>query len=321
MIKELVINDKLNLLVLHSKFDSNRELILVENNSKLNYILEEMENKTHIKIDRNVKWLPIRDIIKLISHLPPDIERYYCGKLLETLVYFRSTTTKETVKLPIYISSDLMYIVGVIIGDGSLFDPKTKKTYPVYICGTNEKYFKKVIRPLMKSLFGLDYFPNGKYRKNKKILYEWYVSRKSLRRYLSLFFEIPLGKKSHNVRVPKIVYELSKEKQISFLAGLMDTDWGYEYYLFGTGSASKMLLEDTKQILTNNFNINNLRIFERIINDRFKSYSMSVPRPEIIKFSKIFKGRLKNKDRVQLLEKLIGKLPSSSPVKDPGLRC
>lgn len=309
MINKLTIDDKLNLFLLHSKLDSNRELILVENNSKLNYILGEIGNQTSFKINRDKKWLPIKDIIKLISYLSPSVRNCYYGRILETLSYFRSTTTKETVKLPIYLSNDLLYIIGVIIGDGSLFNPKTKKTYTIHICGTNKRYIKNTITPLMKSLFDLEYYPNGKHRENKKILYEWYVSRKALRRYFQIFFEIPIGKKSHIVRIPQILNDLSIENKASFLAGLMDTDWGYEYYLFGTGSASKMLLEDTKEILTNTFNINNLRIFERNIGGKFRSYSMSIPKQEIVNFSKIFKDRLKNKDRVQLIEKLINRAP------------
>ncbi|MDD5417222.1 MAG: hypothetical protein PHU12_04595, partial [Candidatus Aenigmarchaeota archaeon] len=179
MINELMINGKLNLFLLHSKLDRSRELILVENNSKLRQILNKIENEMHTKIDRDVKWLSIRDITRMVSQLPSDSERYYYDKLLETFVYFRSTTTKESVKLPVCIDNDLLYIVGVIIGDGSLFNPKTKKTYPIHICGTNEKYIKNAIKPLMKSLFDLDYSPKGKHRENKKILYEWYVSRKA----------------------------------------------------------------------------------------------------------------------------------------------
>ena len=146
MIKEKIINDNLNLFLLHNNKDSNRELILAKNNNNLHRILEDLKSQTNRNVNLDKSWISIKDILMLLDGLPKSKQKLYSEKILHILSRFRTITSKKEVCLPLKISDELVYILGVIIGDGSLVNCKTKKTYPVYVCGTNREYIKGDIK-------------------------------------------------------------------------------------------------------------------------------------------------------------------------------
>ncbi len=268
MLLNKIIDNKLNLFLIHSKKDekNKKELILVKSNKKIYAIILEIKNRFGIKTTINKKsWIPLQSIIETINSLEDRYRIYYSKGFLENMHFFKSTMSKTMVRLPNKITNDLVYIIGVIIGDGSLPKYSKRKIYHVYICGTNKKYLIK-ISSLMKKLFKLEYVPKGRIRNNKKVLYEWRMSSKPLFRFISTIFEVPAGKKSNIVKWPSLIKPLDREKQISFISGLMDTDWGSEFYTFGSGCASLELLKDTLRSIESITKIENLKIIERPLN-------------------------------------------------------
>ena len=314
MIKDKIIENRLNLFLLHNVNDTDKELIKVKNNPQLISIICEMEKDFNIKFNNTKrKWISIKELTDFIESISPNSTDYIV-KVLDNMKTFRSSMSKLEVKIPNKITDNLVYIISVIIGDGCLSKYLTKKMYPVYICGTNEGYIKNTIRPIMKNLFSLDSFTKGKKRENKSILYEWIRYSKPLYIFFSNLFEIPTGKKSHRVKIPEIVKDFDEHYQLSFLSGLMDTDWGYEYYTFGSGCVSRQLLEDTKSLLEKLTNIENLKIKERPLNAKEGSFSLSIPKKDMPEFYKTFRKRLKNTKKTRILDNLMPL--SSNPVKD-----
>jgi len=297
-----VIGSRLNLFLLHNESDSEKELIKVKNSPKLMKIVSEIKKKFDIPFETYSEWTTLKELYNFIGKIPKD-KTVYTNRILGCMETFRAVMSKLEVRLPNEISYDLLYIIGVIIGDGSLPKNTTKKVYPVYICGTNEEYVKGSIKPLMKTLFGLDSKVKGKKRDNKRVLFEWYRCSKPLYRFLSNILGIPTGKKSHIVEMSKIIKKLDLEKQLSFLAGLIDTDWGNEYYTFGSGCVSRQLLEDSKAILEKS-GIKNLKIKDRPNNAKNGSFSLCIPKNQIIDFSRIVRKRLKNTEKLKILDNL-----------------
>jgi len=314
MIKDKIIENRLNLFLIHNENDKEKELIKVKNSSELMYTISEIEQNFNIKFNNlKNKWISIKELINFIEKMPKNSVNYIT-RILDNMKIFKSIMSKLKVKLPNKVTKDLLYITGVIIGDGSLSRYTTRKTYSVYICGTNEDYIRNIIRFKMKKVFNLNSSSRSKKRENKSILYEWLRCSKPLYRLFSNVLDIPTGKKSHRVKVPEIVKNLDENHQLSFLSELMNTDWGYEYYTFGSGCVSRQLLEDVKSILEKLTNIENLKIKERPLNAKNGSFSLIIPKKYIPEFYRLFRRRLKNTEKIRILEKLMPL--SSSPVKD-----
>lgn len=297
-----IIGNRLNLFLLHNKSDNERELIKVKNNQELMKTVFEIKKKFGIPFGNYSEWIAIKELYNLIEKIPKN-KTNYANRILSCMKTFRAVMSRLEANIPNEISHDLLYIIGVIIGDGSLPKNTTKKVYPVYICGTNEEYIKGSIKPLMKGLFDLDSKVKGRKRDGKSVLFEWYRCSKSLYRFLSNVFEIPIGKKSHIVKVPEIIKKLDLKKQLSFLSGLIDTDWGYEYYTFGSGCVSKQLLEDSREILKK-LGIKNLKIRDRPNNAKNGSFSLCIPKNQILDFDGTVRKRLKNTEKLKILDNL-----------------
>jgi len=315
MISDKIIENRLNLFLLHNENDRLKEQIKVKNNIQMIHIISEIEKKFNTNFTNiENKWISVKELINFLENLPLDNSINYATRILDSMKIFKSTMSKLEVKISNKITNDLVYIVGVIIGDGCLSEYTTKKMYPVYVCGTNENYIKNTIKTVMNNLFNLSSFIKGKKRENKSILYEWIRYSKPLYRFFSNIFEIPIGKKSHKVLIPKLIKNLNSELQISFLTGLFDTDWGYEYYTFGSGCVSRQLLEDAKNMIEKLTNIENLKIKERPLNAKSGSFSLIIPKKFIPEFYRVFRKRLKNAEKIRILENLMPL--SSRPVKD-----
>jgi len=337
MIKQKVINKKLNLFLIHSHIEDDtwRKQIRVCPNQRMLLIINEIVEKCGFESCRKdlpfqvssqnfELWfkgktaIPLVAIEMLLENLKENLGDYYFKEyveaLLPTLNFFKSTTISQRVFLPSIISDDLLYCVGVIIGDGSLpihFTTKGTRIYPVYICGTNEEYLQGSIPPLMSRVFKINCVPKSREREGKKPLYEWCVSSKPLQRYLNVLFDVPIGKKSGDVRIPEIVRNLPPLERVPLIVGLMDTDWGFEKWHFGTGTKSEQLLEDTIETLMRIDGALTLRKEERLINGKFKTFSTHVPNNNIKQLYNLIAQRykLKNIEKIKTIRKMMLKAP------------
>ncbi|HKZ34141.1 MAG TPA: LAGLIDADG family homing endonuclease [Candidatus Nanoarchaeia archaeon] len=144
--------------------------------------------------------------------------------------------------LPKRWNSNLAYIFGLLIGDGSL--PKTKskrpngkfqKRYHIYFISESKKFIDTVYDPLFNSLFGLNPWIETKIRNGSKL----YISRIESKEIYEFFQKrgFTVGRKARIATVPK----MPNKYHIHFLAGLFDTDGGKKGSGFGLCTASKHL--------------------------------------------------------------------------------
>jgi hypothetical protein len=327
-----MINNKLNLFLLDDPLEdiTCKKLIRVKITKNLlkviNSVLQQMPSSNPIEIlgkklrpsyrCKTIKeWLkegnfiPIRALSVLASFYSNNNSEVIIQSILRNMKYLRSSTSSKITYLPTSLSDDLLYIVGVIIGDGSLpwRVSKGKRTYPIYICGTNKLFICNTVSRLMKNIFGIEFAPNGRDRIGKKPLFEWYVSCKPLQRFLNKLFDIPIGKKSHIVRMPEIVRKLSAKERIPFIAGIIDTDWGKWGNKFGIGTASKLLVKDISKTLLQLNNSLNMNMDEVLIKDKFKAYTLYLQGKDLKFLYELLCNnyRLKNKEKSEIIERLL----------------
>jgi len=207
------------------------------------------------------------------------------------------------VYLPAKLSSDLLYFLGVVAGDGSLpfkFNDRGKRMYIIEIEKANKDFILGILKPLAEKLFKIEWSYLTRKRTNRKRVWNLYLYSKPLYLYLTRLFDFPTGKKSHKIRIPELVRKLDPEDRLPFIVGIMDTDWGLVGNKnFGTHCASRILLEDIRDAIKHFLNIK-LKI-RKIIQGKYTSYQMRVLKSEMPKLSALLNSYfpLKNQKRIK----------------------
>lgn len=110
-----------------------------------------------------------------------------------------------------FISQDLAYFTGVVIGDGHLYNNRI-------VISADKRFIKDILSPFCKKLFKIKII-------TRKIE-SWYITEINSRPlvwFLRDIFEIPIGRKGHIITIPKIILK-NKEYIPYFLKGLYDAD-------------------------------------------------------------------------------------------------
>ncbi len=147
--------------------------------------------------------------------------------------------SKET-KIPLNIDKDLAFFTAAIIGDGHL--KKSKKQISIEL--SNKKlleYLRKICITSFNRTFNIC---SIKQREGKKPSWHMSIDSKSIHNFLNQALEIPIGKKSHKVIIPKIIKKADKETKKAFLQGIMATEGGKRRRGYGLSTASKKLWEE-----------------------------------------------------------------------------
>ena len=140
-------------------------------------------------------------------------------------------------RIPFYINEELAFFVGAIIGDGHLKRSKFQITFEV----SNKRlinYMRCICKKIFKRKFNII---SVKIRKGKIPTFNMLIDSKSIYSLLKEVFEIPPGKKSYIVKVPKHIIKGEKEIKIAFLQGIMATEGGKRRRGFGLSTASEKM--------------------------------------------------------------------------------
>jgi|SRR3989344_218190 len=128
--------------------------------------------------------------------------------------------------LPLTITPELAYLIGVLTGDGCIHYRKNKHEYSIHCAGhpiDEKSYYDLIIRSLLKNLFGIS--PAMQFfKKNKKgTIYGFRIYSKSLFLYLTQVIGLPIGKKYDYLQIPLVILE-RPDLIPYFIQGLFDTD-------------------------------------------------------------------------------------------------
>ena len=191
------------------------------------------------------------------------------------LEYSKNQDMTKRIQFPNEINPELLYFVGVIVGDGSLpikHNGDNKRSFVITIEKANEKFIVSVLKPLAERLFGVKWSITTRLREGRKQTWCLYLYSKAVYRFLVEKFDFSEGKKSGRIRMPLLVRNLKPRQRIPFIAGVMDTDWGVLGNGFGTHCSSRMLLVDVRDVLRNLLGINPK--IKRYFQGKFVSYQM-----------------------------------------------
>lgn len=144
----------------------------------------------------------------------------------------------KPIRIPRFLNENLACFVAAVIGDGHL----SKNKALVRIDGFDNnlmKKFKEVSEELFSREFNIyDWIDNGKRR------YCLRIDNTALYRILIKIFDIPKGKKSNIVRIPKYIKQSNSSIKSAFLIGILLTEGGKRRRGFGLSTSSKNLWRD-----------------------------------------------------------------------------
>ena len=158
---------------------------------------------------------------------------------------------RSKVSIPM-INNDLIYLLGVIAGDGSLTKTRRRRGgyhYLIRIYAEKES-FLKMLNKIYKKYFLIDGKINKDKRKNST--YNLRVENVIVFSYLTLY-ESEIGKKK-KFKIPRVVKN-DKQYFLEYLSGLVDTDGSVYGKRIQLKQKSYELLKEISQIL-NRFNLN-----------------------------------------------------------------
>jgi hypothetical protein len=137
---------------------------------------------------------------------------------------FRAKRSSRIIKLPLKMTNDLAYFLGVIVGDGYVkMLKRIKGGFYWEIVVTGIKDYINYLAQLTKILF--NYKPSVTKDKRRENSFILRISSMIIFRYLTRIFGFNSGEKSGNIPKIKFVYDNASLFK-SYLAGLIDTD-GY----------------------------------------------------------------------------------------------
>lgn len=125
--------------------------------------------------------------------------------------------------LPIKITEDLAYLIGVFAGDGSIGYREKKHEYSIKCVGNpkdEKKFYQKIIKPKFKKIFGITIKPK---LFDKRTTFGFRIYSKSLILFLTKIMELPLGSKYNKLKIPSLIKNDPKLVKL-FIRGLFDTD-------------------------------------------------------------------------------------------------
>lgn len=162
---------------------------------------------------------------------------------------------------PKQITPKLAYIIGTLIGDGSIYTREKKHDYIIKCVGNpkdEKELYSQVLKPYFKEIFNIDI--NIKLH-DSNTTYGDVIHSKKLFEYLTLEIGLHSGKKDSKLEIPALIKKES-ELSIDFIRGLFDTDGcicfkkkykKVPYYpVISLSSQSKKLILEVNYILKEN---------------------------------------------------------------------
>ncbi len=137
-----------------------------------------------------------------------------------------SIDKNNKIRLPVNLTADLAYLIGVHIGDGSMNYYRYKNDYRISYTGhliDEYDWYINLLVPIIINLFN----KNPKVRKvirPRKNSVELYMRSKGILQFLHNGIGLPLGPKI-NLKIPKLILNSDRKIKKCFLMGLADTEF------------------------------------------------------------------------------------------------
>lgn len=185
------------------------------------------------------KRVNVPDLLKIIEK-----EKSTIADVQQSIEYYYTPCSPYKITLPSYLCGDLAYLIGVMVGDGTIISPVKRKRggYRWRILITGEHDHLEFFVNIVVSLF--NYEPKMYRDPRKKNTYSLVINSKVIYRYFTRVLGLKVGAKEEEYSVPKII---SSSKLFRyFLAGLFDTDGCVTARAVKISQQSKLFLSELK---------------------------------------------------------------------------
>ena len=169
------------------------------------------ENNLYSKwLRKDLASLPKLSLIKKICE---DLNLNYKEKINEVSLY-----NGKNHKLPTFVDEDILYLAGLIAGDGDFRQILNTKTYSIRFSNSDEG-LHLIFRQILKEKFALNYDIS----KDIKRVLSTRTHSKLLGEIL-LGLGIPISPKSHKLKFNNLMLNFENRLLTNFIAGLIDSD-------------------------------------------------------------------------------------------------
>jgi intein/homing endonuclease len=207
------------------------------------------------------------------------------------------------------------YLTAVIIGDGNLSNYVKSKSKPSpdyrIIIDVSDKGYLCDLSKLFKTIINTKSIPRMPIQRGRRKPRLYFAFRnKSLFYFFHKDMEIPKGKKSSIVFIPRKIKESSLEIKKAFLAGYFDTDGGFRGNSLGFTTASKRLNIEVSTLLSE-FKIEHS--LDSWVNNKYKKefYGIRIRKKEIDNFLNTFPFQNKEK-LIRISQRFSARMPERS---------
>lgn len=224
-------------------------------------------------------------------------------------IHYIASTTGDVVCIPKNTSPDLLYLCGIILGDGSL--PRTRKPL-----SNNLEYKTLIHSGDRENLFECATIFTRLFSKKSRIYFRtnkrgscWTleVKNKAIYRLFTNILKIPHGDKGSTGHIPPTIKSLSPNLISAFLSGMVDSDIGKHGHGMGGTFKSKTLVLDLIEELEK-LNIHAKHYGTHYKDHQFAQHDFTIPKGQMKKFKELLEKNYlpKRKDRLNALYSLAG---------------
>jgi len=254
-------------------------------------------------------WVSGRASIPLIAI--SALNQLGCEKEVQQIIEkirYVSSTTREIVRIPNSLTPDILYLSGLILGDGSLPIQKgnheDNREYCLSITSKDRIFLENEIKPLIEKTFEIQ-CSNARYYNHGGPTWTLAKANKTIYRFFTEVVGIPNGNKSKKGKIPQIIKELNPRETIPFLAGLIDSDIGKHGHGMGCTFKSKELVNDLIEHLEK-LDICAKHYGSHFKNNKYIQHDFTIPKSQIKRLKgHLYKSYLpKRKDRLELVDNL-----------------
>jgi len=204
-------------------------LTLQKSDTKLN-----SRGKRWYKVWKKLEDIKEGELIAIAKKIPDSGKPY---KLPPLPKYIKNNHLQKHLKAPVETNEDLMWLLGVLMGDGNIYWPNDHMCFINFALPENDPVRKEAIR-VIKKLF------NYRVKTSNKVSFT--VNSKALGKWLE---DLGFGGKAKTKTIPNWVFGLPIKQKLAFLGGLLDAD-GYIDYNAGAvirfELSNKQLIEQIK---------------------------------------------------------------------------
>ncbi len=168
------------------------------------------------------KPIPLSKLNELLFLIDNNLRQDVIKEINSKQIYLKCQYSSHTIKFPDNLTPELSYLIGLLLGDGSLAGNSLNKTgnwgVSVYFDKMNHlKIYKKILEDIFEV--------KVKTYVQKETCYCAYFASKAAHWFLKGFFDLHNGYKADKIEIPKIIIETKNADLIAFcIRGLFDSD-------------------------------------------------------------------------------------------------